>query len=189
MDKSNVADFDVIALQEPWRNTYHNTTFHPRKDIFELAYMDDPLTRVCFYINKMIALASWTVKFHSPDLCTLRIQTTTNRVLHIHNVYNPTAASEEPSKIPLLQTILENSPLDEHMVLGDFNLPCPAGANKHHYLFRRPWKVESPIQQNLFFFFFFPPRLALSQRFPFLSVSNGIFLTMLHYRLSTSNYS
>ena len=123
--EENVAEFDVIALQGPWRNTYHNTIFHPRKDIFELAYMDDLLTRVCFYINKKIALASWTVKFHSPDLCTLRIKTTTKHIFHIHNIYNPTAASEEPSKIPLLQTILENSPLDEHMVLGDFNLHHP----------------------------------------------------------------
>lgn len=123
--KKKFADFDLIALQEPWRNTYQNTTFHPRKDVFELAYMDDLLTRVCFYINKKIALASWTVKFHLPDLCTLRIKTTTNRILHIHNIYNPTIASEEPSKIPLLQTILETSPLDEHMVLGDFNLHHP----------------------------------------------------------------
>lgn len=65
------------------------------------------------------------VKFYSPNLCTLRIKTTTNRILHIHNIYNPTAASKEPSKIPLLQTILENSPLDKHMVLEDFNLHHP----------------------------------------------------------------
>lgn len=120
--EENIADFDISALQEPWKNTYQNTTFHPRKDAFELAYMDDPLTRVCFYINKKIALASWTVKFYSPDLCTLRIKTTSNRILHIHNIYKPTIASEKPNKILLLQTILENSLIDKHMVLVDLNL-------------------------------------------------------------------
>lgn len=26
--EENIADFDIIALQEPWKNTYQNTTFH-----------------------------------------------------------------------------------------------------------------------------------------------------------------
>lgn len=120
--KENIANFDIIALQEPCRNTYQNTTFHRQKDDFELAYMDDPLIRVCLYINKKIVLALWTVKFYSPNLCTLQIKTITNCILHIHNIYNFTIVNKKPSKIPLLQTILENSLIDKHIVLKDFNL-------------------------------------------------------------------
>lgn len=84
--------------------------------------MDNPLIQVCFYINKKIILASWMVEFHSPNLCILRIKTTTNRILHIHNIYNPTNVSKKPSKIFLPQMILENRPIDKHMVLRDFKL-------------------------------------------------------------------
>lgn len=69
-----------------------------------------------------IVLASWIVKFYIPDLCTLQIKTTTNRVFYIYNIDNSIAASKKPSKILLLQKILENSPLDKYIVLGDFNL-------------------------------------------------------------------
>jgi hypothetical protein len=64
-------DFDVIALQEPWRNPFWNTTHHPDKQHFELLYMDDPTTRVYFFINKRIPATSWTITHHSPDLSTL----------------------------------------------------------------------------------------------------------------------
>ncbi len=57
-NKKNIADFDIIVLQKLWRNTYLNTTFRPWKDLFERAYMNDPLTQVCLYLNKKIALAS-----------------------------------------------------------------------------------------------------------------------------------
>lgn len=30
----NILDIDIIALQEPWRNTRDQTTYHPRKDAF-----------------------------------------------------------------------------------------------------------------------------------------------------------
>jgi hypothetical protein len=42
--------------------------------------------------------------------------------LHIHNVYNPEQATEDrQSVLPLIVTLLETYPLDDQMVLGDFN--------------------------------------------------------------------
>jgi hypothetical protein len=39
----------------------------PKSD-FYLAYPDSRSARVCFYINKRLDLATWTVKDHTPDL-------------------------------------------------------------------------------------------------------------------------
>jgi hypothetical protein len=33
-----IYDFDIIAIQEPWRNPYTATTHHPAKDRFHLCY-------------------------------------------------------------------------------------------------------------------------------------------------------
>lgn len=56
--EENIVDFNIITLQKPWKNTYQNTTFYSRKNAFELAYIDNLLIQVYFYINKKIALAS-----------------------------------------------------------------------------------------------------------------------------------
>ena len=50
----NILDIDIIALQEPWRNTRDQTTYHPRKDAFHLIYPESNKARVCFFINKKI---------------------------------------------------------------------------------------------------------------------------------------
>ncbi len=50
-DDPQTSLFDVIAIQEPWRNNQFLTKYYPHKDQFHLAYLDNALTRVCFYIS------------------------------------------------------------------------------------------------------------------------------------------
>lgn len=52
--KPRVLEYDILAIQEPWRNTFIATSYHPLKTHFQLAYLDNATTRVCFYINKRI---------------------------------------------------------------------------------------------------------------------------------------
>jgi hypothetical protein len=47
-------EYDVLAIQEPWRNPFIATSYNPLKAHFQLTYLDDAATRVCFYINKRI---------------------------------------------------------------------------------------------------------------------------------------
>ena len=136
-----IDSFDIIALQEPWRNTHQNTTYHPRKDVYELSYMDHGRTRVCWYINKRLSLVSWTVANHSPDLSTMCLQTKDNCTLYIHNIYNPTAGSGEPSGIPLLENVLASNLSNEQIILGDFNL--------HHASWGGPNCHNDPLSSNL----------------------------------------
>lgn len=85
-DNAFVSSFDIIAIQELWRNTYQNTTHYPQKDLFELAYQDHPQTRVCFFVNKRLKSGSWSIIFHSPDLITLRLKTSCGRTINFHNI-------------------------------------------------------------------------------------------------------
>lgn len=45
------ADCDLIAIQEPWRNSFIATSYHPLKDTFDLVYPDNEETRVCFDVG------------------------------------------------------------------------------------------------------------------------------------------
>ncbi len=124
--------FDVIAIQEPWQNSEFLTVYHPHKDQFHLAYLDNALTWVCFYISKRIAQAEWYVTNHSPDLCTLHLQIYPDRTIQIHNIYNPTPTNSHPRRcIPNLEKALAAQRDGEHVVVGDLNLHHPAWGGIH----------------------------------------------------------
>lgn len=45
-----VREYDIVAIQEPWRNPFMSTTHHPAKDHFHLCYpadSEDGPARVC----------------------------------------------------------------------------------------------------------------------------------------------
>lgn len=109
------------------------------------------------------------VKFYLPNLCTLQIKITTIRIFQIHNIYNPTIASKKPSKIPLLQTILENSLIDKQMVLGDFYL--------HHSYWGSPSCRNDFLASNL---------VILAEQYHLAQlVSTGIIIYSKSFRKST----
>lgn len=57
---------DVIAIQEPWRNEFTDTTHQPAKATHQLLYLkktehrDERPARVCIFISKKIDPARWT---------------------------------------------------------------------------------------------------------------------------------
>jgi exonuclease III len=127
-------EFDILAIQEPWRNPFTTTGYNTQTSGFYLAYPPFLLARVCFYINKRLDTSKWTVTNHSEDMQTLTIKTEATgtqieEVLQIHNVYNPSPASyssKEPGTIETLRKILETSVSEtNHVVVGDFNLHHP----------------------------------------------------------------
>jgi hypothetical protein len=54
-DKRVIA-FDILAIQEPWRNPYTETTHHPAKEAFHLCYLsgNSKPARTCFFVNKRL---------------------------------------------------------------------------------------------------------------------------------------
>ena len=126
-----VAEYDILAIQEPWRNPIMSTTHHPAKNTFHLCYPtldeENGPARVCFFVNKRLDQGRWQFEQHTRDLCTLKIHTregdSTEGELVIHNVYNaPQGTPDRQSTIPLLAAKLEEHAPQEQLALGDFNL-------------------------------------------------------------------
>ena len=69
-----ITSFDVVAIQEPWRNPFVHATHNPILPHFEVDYYDHRKTRVCFFLNRRIASHHWTVTHHTPDLSTLELK-------------------------------------------------------------------------------------------------------------------
>ena len=75
-------EYDILAIQEPWRNPFSVST-HLCRDHFHLTYptYQDPKlghTRVCFFMNTHLNRAQWTFKEHFKDLVTLDLHYTEN---------------------------------------------------------------------------------------------------------------
>lgn len=85
-DDPQTLTYDIIAVQKPWRNSEFSITYHPHRDIFHLIYMGHGSTRVCFYINKRLAISSRNATHHNPDLCTIYLEIHSIGKLHIHNI-------------------------------------------------------------------------------------------------------
>ncbi|OJD20581.1 hypothetical protein ACJ73_08084 [Blastomyces percursus] len=118
-----ILDYDILAIQEPWRNPFINTSYHPLKAHFQLMYLADATTRVCLYINKKINPSTWSVSFVSGDIISLQITNPcSGNKVSVFNIYN------KPGRNTLLtlgEAIRELDSQQEIVVLGDFNLHHP----------------------------------------------------------------
>jgi hypothetical protein len=121
---ARILEYDVIAIQEPWRNPFKNTTYHPLKTQFSLTYLDDPATRVCFYVSSRIDPGTWTVTYISRDIIRLNLcDLGSGRRISIYNVYNEIGTD---TLSVLAQAVTSQDP-HEKIVLVDFNLHHPCG--------------------------------------------------------------
>ncbi|GMG17201.1 unnamed protein product [Aspergillus oryzae] len=126
-----VLQADIIAIQEPWRNPFQDTSHHPANQTHQLLYptandIGTDRARVCLYISRRIDPRTWKHTVHSRDCQEIEIQHKRGR-LRIINIYNPgpwdrTATSDT---IDLLDRIVDRQS-QEYIILGDFNLHHPA---------------------------------------------------------------
>ena len=137
--------FDVLAIQEPWENPEMATSANPSSSPFHLIYPPRMGARTCIYVNKRMDTDSWEADCPSGDLTSLKLKlkrdsndpTEGERIVWIHNVYNPPRTYEAltaPSTLPLLREQLAKE--GEHIVVGDFNL--------HH----RDWNPTGKLTQH-----------------------------------------
>jgi len=134
LEDPRVALYDVIAVQEPWRNSHDSAMYNPRNSPFYLVDAKKAGSRVSTYVNKKIPLSSWQETFHSDDLhsVTLRIEDGIqgSRIINIHNMYNPPPRSHnENEDLGTLVYLPQATRMPgEHIILGDFNLHHPLWA-------------------------------------------------------------
>src|SRR5271154_4357783 len=130
---ATIKEFDILAIQEPWRNPFQTTGYNPSRSEFYLAYPAKELTRVCFYVNKRLHPNTWTVTHHNEDAQTLTLKIEEGQqdpwIVQIHNVYNPSPgsySSTNPGTLTTVRNCLESTADGtEHILIGDFNLHHP----------------------------------------------------------------
>ncbi|KAJ5710399.1 hypothetical protein N7488_004555 [Penicillium malachiteum] len=120
---------DVIAIQEPWKNPYQNTTHHPAKDTHELLWPEgDERPRMCMFVSRKVA--RWTHYAHSKDVQELRIDTVSAGQLRIFNVYNEVGMwfglDVLKSVVSLVSERRRTLSIISNLFVGDFNLHHPA---------------------------------------------------------------
>ncbi|OAT02150.1 uncharacterized protein BDCG_17412 [Blastomyces dermatitidis ER-3] len=124
-----ILEYNVLAIQEPRRNPFIATSYHPLKAHFQLTYLDDNATRVCFYINKRIDPGTWSVSHLSKDITTLAIRDpSSGRNIRVFNVYNEVRTDTLST---LAGAIDRLESYKEAIVLGDFNLHHPLWSAAH----------------------------------------------------------
>jgi ribonuclease HI len=129
-----VLEYDVLAIQEPWRNPFLATTYHPLKEHFRLTYLDDAATRVCFYINTRIDPSTWSVQHITRDITSLELTSpNSHNKIRIFNVYNEAGTGAIPD---LGEAIAKLDSDEELLILGDFNLHHPLWSTTHRHASR-----------------------------------------------------
>ena len=124
-----VLEYDILAIQEPWRNPFRATTYHPLKAHYNLTYLAETTTRVCFYIHKRINPGSWNVQYISKDIISVKVLNPhTNSSIQIINIYNEVGTD---TLATLAETIRALGSNPEIVVLGDFNLHHPLWSAVH----------------------------------------------------------
>jgi len=128
------ASYDIIAIQEPWRNPFDYAAYNPRSSPFHLVDAKKEGSRVSMYVNKKLSLSTWQETQHTDDLQSVTLRITDEaqgpRIINIHNVYNPPPRSHnEKEELGTLAALPQASQMPgEHIFLGDFNLHHPLWA-------------------------------------------------------------
>lgn len=117
----NILDIDIVAFQEPQRNTWDQIIYYPQKNSFYLLYPKSNKARVCFFINRKIDQFTQTYTTDGLNVISLHLNLP-DRYIHIHNFYNPVNAEKISTSISILKHRLAAYSNKEHIVLGDFNL-------------------------------------------------------------------
>ena len=157
LEDPKIARFDILAIQEPWRNWYNNEGYNPSNSPFYLVQKTsepDRQTRVAIYVNKRIPRSHISEIYKERDLISLRMSTTKEDI-YIYNLYiEPTTHSikDTPPILYNLKRLLENK--GEHIILGDFNLHHPLWNSptydKYHYIADELLDIVNEIGATLY---------------------------------------
>ena len=84
--------------------------------------MNNKNTRVCFFVNKRIAIASYTIAHRFKNFCSLTLRFVEERTINVHNIYNLCKDSENESNLSFLRTTLAKKVNEKHVITRNFNL-------------------------------------------------------------------
>ena len=110
LQERRIKDINILAIQEPWRNSINEEGYNPRNSPFNLIEKTLKDTKVAIYINKDILISDWDEIYKGGNLISIRLRAGTSYI-YIHNIYiEPTshASQQLPSALEKLkETLLE----------------------------------------------------------------------------------
>src|SRR5262249_29358470 len=107
LDDRNIAKYDFLAIQEPWRNRQNHQGYNPRDSPFYLIEKTSEKTRTAIYVNKRIPKSQISEIHKDTDLITLRMSTIKEDI-YIHNLYIkplPHSTKDLPPILPILREL------------------------------------------------------------------------------------
>jgi hypothetical protein len=150
-------EYDILAVQEPWRNQDNSEGYNPASSPFHLVEKTSKSTRTALYINKRIPLSAWDEIYKSEDLIVIRIWTKERQAVYIYNVYNPPISHSDQQLPEVLAKLNELLVAHQHqgdsVILGDFNLHHPLWNHtsypRHHYIADDLLEIVSGVEARL----------------------------------------
>ena len=52
--RREILDYDILTIQESYRNSFQHIIYYSVKERFHLLYFDNEDTRLCIFVNKRI---------------------------------------------------------------------------------------------------------------------------------------
>ncbi len=124
---SKIRNYEILTIQDFWRNACVFTLYNLFIIDFHLAYKQKRNVRICFYINVRLIVNDWLIKHVFFDVNIIKfkiIQKNIYRIVHIHKVYSASSILYSLNKLlSSLETMKRFLNDDaEHVLFEDFNL-------------------------------------------------------------------
>lgn len=138
VQNNKIFNIDIIAFQEPWKNTRNQIKYYSQKNSFYLLYLKCNKIKVCFFINKKIDQSTWTHITNRTRVISLYLNLL-NRFIYIYNLYNEVNANKISTNILILEQKLSKYPNKEYLALGNFNF--------HHKIWKKIGALRALIEK------------------------------------------
>ncbi len=124
---SKIRDYDILTIQEFWRNVCVFTSYNSFIVDFHLTYEEKDDVKICFYINVKLNVNDWSIEHVSFNVCIIKlkiIQKNIEWIVHIQHVYNASSISYFSIKLLSSLKTMKRFLNDEtkHVLLKNFNL-------------------------------------------------------------------
>jgi hypothetical protein len=126
----NIQNYDVIAIQKLWRNSFVSISLNNNQNDFHLLYKSKDDIKIYFYVNDQINIDNWKFEYFTIDFSVLKMIVKevekNTKIIRIHNVYNSSLVSYTSKNnsftLSKIMRIIVETFDDHHILLNDFNL-------------------------------------------------------------------
>jgi hypothetical protein len=144
----NIQNYDVIAIQKSWRNSFASISLSSNQNDFHLLYKSKNNIKICFYVNDQINIDNWKVEYFTIDLNVFKMIVKEvekdTKMIRIHNVYNSSFVSytskDNSFTLSKIMRFIVEALNNHHILLNNFNL--------HHFFWSDSFRSTQHVATN-----------------------------------------